>query len=174
MANHDNDRWIDDRLAGLAADRWWNPNAGRAFAQLQARRRPKAPRTKRWIWTTLAAGCAYFTLLMLPSSHACAQQPGPCVLRALGVAGHSELPVLEIYMDHQSPECEAFFRNVAPQLTELYVQTGKLRLVFKDHSDPATSGYPGRAPYAVLVRNGSRQTITESPLSLAVLRSRLE
>lgn len=174
MANPETDKWIDDRLTGLSASGEWNPNVGKAFAQLRARSLQKAPRNMRWAWTTLAAACAYFTLLMLPSSHACAQQPGPCVLRALGVAGRPDLPLLEIYIDHQSSECQAFLREVAPQLTESYVQTGKLRLVFRDYPDPAAPGHPYHAPYAVIVRNGRREAITESPLTFALLQSKLE
>jgi len=145
---HESDKWMDDRLAGLTPGRDWTPDAGRAFARLQARGQRRAPRSRRWIWTTLAAACAYFTLLMLPSSRACAQQPGPCVLRVLGVnpqnenhfkqMGNAAAPVtLEIYLDYGDEDSAAFVRDVLPPLTEQYVETGKVKLLFRDY--PLTS-----------------------------------
>ena len=147
MANHESDRWLDDRLAELTPGSDWKPNAGQAFARLQASRQRAAPRTRRWILTTLAAACAYFTLLMLPSSRACAQEPGPCVLRVLGVnpqnanhfkqVGNAAAPLtLEIYLDYGDEESAAFVRDVLPPLTEQYVDTGKVKLIFRDYPLP--------------------------------------
>ncbi len=95
MANHEleTDRWVATKLGRLGYGGEWKPNAGRAFAQLAAKNRDgsraQPPAARRWIWTTLAAAFAYSALLLLPASRACAEQPGACVLRALGVAGQT-------------------------------------------------------------------------------------
>ncbi len=91
MANHEweSDRWVDDRLAALQTGNDWIPDAGRARAQLLARRsentQARLLAARRWVWTTLAAASAGAALLLLPASRACAQQPGACVQRVLRV-----------------------------------------------------------------------------------------
>ena len=89
MANHEwedkADRWVDERLAGLAPDGEWTPNAGSALVRLREKNRERAMAAQRWIWTTLVAACAGAALLLLPASRACAEQPDRCVQRVLGV-----------------------------------------------------------------------------------------
>jgi protein-disulfide isomerase len=51
--------------------------------------------------------------------------------------GSTAAPVtFEIYLDYQCPPCSTFFQNVIPQLKERYVDTGKLRLLFRDYPLP--------------------------------------
>lgn len=44
---------------------------------------------------------------------------------------------VEIYLDYQCPHCETFVRDVVPLLTERYVATGKVRLLYRDYPLPA-------------------------------------
>lgn len=176
------DRWVDDRLAALTPRSEWTPDGGRTLARLRARSlaktRERAMAARRWMWTTLVAASAGIALLLLPASRACAEQPGRCVQRVLGVVGpasHSpairavpeirepvpaprvsvspapavNIPVsfkeagaasapvsVEIYIDYACAHCEAFVRDVVPLLTEQYVATGKVKLLYRDYPLP--------------------------------------
>ncbi|HVW10028.1 MAG TPA: hypothetical protein VHC90_15675 [Bryobacteraceae bacterium] len=140
MANHD---WVDNRLAALAADREWTPNAPRTLARLHHR----AVRFRRWVWTSAVATAACITLFLFPAPRACAEQPGPCVLRVLGV---QPAPVIiEV-----SPAFRAKFdRDILPRLTEPWVVSGKVRVVYRDQSAPI-----------VMNRDGNRKTVTAREL----------
>jgi hypothetical protein len=119
MANHD---WVDNRIAALTPGRAWTPNPARALARLRTR----AVRVRRWVWTSTVATAACITLFLFPAPRACAEQPGPCVLRVLGVA-----PVtIEV-----SPEFRATFdRDILPRLTEPWIVSGKVKVVYRDQA----------------------------------------
>ncbi len=140
MAHHD---WVDNRIAALAADREWAPNAARTLARLHAR----AVRVRRWMWTSAVATAACITLFLFPAPRACAEQPGPCVLRVLGV---QPAPVIiEV-----SPEFRAQFdRDILPRLTEPWIVSGKARVVYRDQDSPI-----------VVNRGGTREAVTVTQL----------
>jgi hypothetical protein len=119
MANHD---WIDSRLAALTPDSEWTPNAARTLSRLRGR----AARTRRWVWTSAVATAVFITLFVFPAPRACAEQPGPCVLRVLGV---QPAPVtVEV-----SPEFrQAFERDILPRLTEPWILSGKVRVIYRN------------------------------------------
>ena len=84
--------WVDDRLAALSTDRDWVPDAARTLARLRARAGARRVAAQRWIWTTVAAAGVMATLLLIPASRACAQQPGVCVQRVLGITTAPGIP----------------------------------------------------------------------------------
>jgi hypothetical protein len=131
MANHD---WVDNRIAALTPDRPWTPNSARTLARLRTR----AVRVRRWVWTSAVATAACITLFLFPAPRACAEQPGPCVLRVLGVA---PAPVtLEV-----SPEFRAAFdRDILPRLTEPWIVSGKVKVVYRDQAAPLVLTHDGR------------------------------
>ncbi len=147
------DGWVDDRLQALRPTREWIPNAGRTLSLLQARGRAHALVVRRWLMTTFAAtATACVVLLLLPASRACAQQPGACVLRVLGVDRHSPAQVtgdfkqvgsasapvtIEVYFDYQCGHCDNFVRDVVPLLKDEYIKTGKVKLIYRDYPVPS-------------------------------------
>jgi hypothetical protein len=140
MANHD---WVDNRLAALAPDRAWTPNSARTLARLRTR----AVRVRRWVWTSAVATAACITLFLFPAPRACAEQPGPCVLRVLGVA---PAPVtIEVGPEYRA----AFDRDILPGLTERWIVSGKVKVVYGDQPSPI-----------VLIRDGRSEVV--SPLNL--------
>jgi|SRR6185312_685602 len=143
MANRD---WVDNRIAALTPDRAWTPNSARALTRLHAR----AVRVRRWVWTSAVATAACITLFLFPAPRACAEQPGPCVLRVLGVAPAPV--VIEV-----SPEFRAAFdRDILPGLTEPWIVSGKVKVVYRDQ--------PAEAPL-ILIRQGKRSAVTAAELT---------
>ncbi|HEY4089550.1 MAG TPA: hypothetical protein VGM43_26670 [Bryobacteraceae bacterium] len=140
MANHD---WVDNRITALSPDRAWTPNPARSLARLRAR----AVRVRRWMWTSAVATAACITLFLFPAPRACAEQPGPCVLRVLGVA---PAPVtLEV-----SPEFRATFdRDILPRLTDPWIVSGKVKVVYRD-----------QAASVILTHNGESEVV--APVNL--------
>lgn len=67
---------------------------------------------------------------------------------ALGKAG-AKVTLVE-FSDYQCPFCARHFRSVMPRLIREYVDTGKLRYVFRDF--PLTSIHPAAAAAAVAAR----------------------
>lgn len=150
MANHD---WVDNQIAALAPDREWTPNASRTLSRLRAR----AVRARRWMWTSLVATSACMMLFLFPASRACAEQPGPCVLRAFGV---SQAPVvLEI-----SPEFRPVFeRDILPRLTEPWILSGKVKVIYRQDAIRSLT----------IIRDGKREVITGAAPSWTTLEKRL-
>lgn len=69
------------------------------------------------------------------------------------VLGDPSAPVVMAYwFDYQCPFCRQFEQSTMPSLIENYVDTGKLRIVFKDFAflgpDSTTAGTIGRAVWA--------------------------
>jgi len=132
MANHD---WVDNRLAALSPDRDWTPNSARTLARLRTR----AVRVRRWVWTSAVATAACITLFLFPAPRACAEQPGPCVLRVLGVA---PAPVtIEVGSDYRA----TFDRDILPRLTEPWIVSGKVKVVYRDQAPPIVLTHDGRS-----------------------------
>src|SRR5580704_10005361 len=93
MANHEFEKqnvadegWVEAKIALLAPAREAVPNAGIALNRLWNRHRARGAAIRRWLWTTTVATIAGITVLVVPASRACAEQPGACVQRLLGVA----------------------------------------------------------------------------------------
>jgi len=62
----------------------------------------------------------------------CNTNPPPTVLAQDHVKGDANAPVTVIeYSDFQCPFCGNFARNVLPELTTKYINTGKIRFVFR-------------------------------------------
>jgi hypothetical protein len=142
MANHD---WVDNRIAALTPDHAWTPNSARTLARLRTR----AVRVRRWVWTSAVATAALIILFLFPAPRACAEQPGPCVMRVLGVAPAPV--VVEV-----SPEFRGTFdRDILPRLTEPWIVSGKVKVIYRNH--------PAEAPL-VLIRQGQRQAVTAADL----------
>ncbi|HVV45236.1 MAG TPA: hypothetical protein VHC72_08510 [Bryobacteraceae bacterium] len=132
MANHD---WVDERIAALTPDRAWTPNSARTFSRLRTR----AVRFRRWVWTSAVATAACITLFLFPAPRACAEQPGPCVLRVLGVAPAPA--TLEV-----SPEFRATFdRDILPRLTDPWIVSGKMKVVYRDQDSPIILTHNGES-----------------------------
>ncbi len=140
------DQWVDDRLAALAPANEWIPNTAQAWSRLQEKRRERRVVLLRWIGASLAASLGSLALFVLPASRACAQQPGVCTQRVLATvfrevpatrnfkeAGLASAPVsCEIFIDYECPPCAKFLNEAIPILTDQYVQTGKVRLLYRD------------------------------------------
>jgi hypothetical protein len=143
MANHD---WVDNRIAALAPDRAFAPNSARTLARLRTR----AVRVRRWVWTSAVATAACITLFLFPAPRACAEQPGPCILRVLGVA---PAPVtIEV-----GPEYRATFdRDILPRLNDSWIVSGRVKVVYRDQA--------AEAPL-ILIRQGKRISVTASELT---------
>jgi hypothetical protein len=67
-------RWVDDRLAGLAAPSAWEPHADRALERLRERDSSAKRRRRASIWVSLSASAAVLMLLTLPSTRGIAQR----------------------------------------------------------------------------------------------------
>src|SRR6185312_8255968 len=143
MANHD---WVDNRIAALTPDRDWTPNSARTLARLRTR----AVRARRLVWTSAVATAACITLFLFPAPRACAEQPGPCVLRVLGVAPSAV--TLEVSPGYRP----AFDRDILPRLTDPWIVSGKVKVVYRDQ--------PAEAPL-VLIRQGKRSAVTAAELT---------
>jgi hypothetical protein len=143
------DRWVDDRLAALATPSDWIPNTAKAWARLQQKRRERRIVLLRWAGASLAASLGSLALFLLPASRACAQQPGVCTQRVLATVFHEGLarefkesglasaPIsCEIFTDYQCPPCAEFLNEAVPFLTDQYVQTGKIKLLYRDFPLP--------------------------------------
>jgi len=60
------DRWVERRLATLAAARDWRPDAASALARLRERDRAYRVRRRRWTWIAVAASLASLSILAIP------------------------------------------------------------------------------------------------------------
>jgi protein-disulfide isomerase len=144
------ERWVDDHLAALAPASEWIPNTAKAWARLQEKRRERRVVLLRWIGASLAASVGSLALFLLPASRACAQQPGVCTQRVLATVFHevpatrnfkevglASAPVTcEIFIDYQCPPCAKFLSEAVPFLEDQYVQTGKVKLLYRDFPLP--------------------------------------
>ena len=131
MANHD---WVDNRLAALAPDRDWRPNSARTLARLRTR----AIRVRRWVWTSAVATAACITLFLFPAPRVCAEQPGPCVLRVLDVApGPVTIEVSPAFRP-------TFDRDILPRLTDPWIVSGKVKVVYRDQAAPIMLAHDGK------------------------------
>lgn len=68
--------------------------------------------------------------------------------------GNASAPVVVAeWMDYQCPFCKRFNDQVMPQLMKDYIETGKVKVVFKDYqflgADSQTAGLAGRAVWEV-------------------------
>lgn len=62
------------------------------------------------------------------------------------VLGHPEVPVTIVeFSDYQCPHCSSYFTNTWPQIKSDFVDTGRVRCVFKDYS---LTGLHPKAPQA--------------------------
>jgi hypothetical protein len=143
MANHD---WVDNRIGALTPDRDWTPNSARTLARLRSR----TVRARRWVWTSAIATAACITLFLFPAPRACAEQPGPCVLRVLGVAPAAV--TIEV-----SPDFRATFdRDILPRLSDPWIVSGRVKVIYRDQ--------PAEAPL-ILIRQGKRSAVAAAKLT---------
>lgn len=95
MANHEweSDSWVDAQISSLADQPGWKPNADRALMRLRRKAEARGAAARRWAWTMAVATAFYLALFLAPASRACAQEPGACVLRVLGINANAQNPV---------------------------------------------------------------------------------
>jgi Thioredoxin len=139
MANHEieNDAWVDGQLKTFVQQEdGWQPSETRGLNIL--REKQQAGPHRWWISIPLAATLAG-AMFVIPATRACAQSPLVCMQQLwIGENSFKELgsksapATLEIYLDYECPPCAAFFTNVLPAIEAQYVETGKLRLTFRD------------------------------------------
>jgi protein-disulfide isomerase len=149
--------WVEERLARLAPESGWRPNAVRALARLRELDRARHIRRLRWIWASAATFVAGIAAIVLLSPQACAT-PRLCVQSAWNVVHgkppHTAAPALaptpsykqsgspdapircDIYSDYECPACARLHLETVPMLAAEYVQTGKLFLTFRDFPLP--------------------------------------
>jgi protein-disulfide isomerase len=155
------DPWVENRIASLEAPRDWQPDAGRALAQVRQRDRIYVMRRRRWTWVAVAVAVTFLSALAVPGrcdspgSRSCGQllalrlwdqvfskhvTPTPPHGSETKVAaanfkelGSPDAPVIcEIYTDYQCPPCATLYRQTLPRLIDRYVRTGKVKLVYRD------------------------------------------
>jgi protein-disulfide isomerase len=159
MANdeHNTGRWVDDRLAGLDSGTDWNPDPARGLARLRDRQRASRRHRIEWIAASLAGFAACIVLVLFQSPGACAHprgcpaDPGPAPAPVVNFkeTGSAAAPVVvEIYSDFECSPCATFYKDTVPQLTEQYVNTGKVRLVHRDFPLPLHAHAREAARYA--------------------------
>jgi protein-disulfide isomerase len=156
---HNDNSWVDERLAKLDSQSGWQPNAGAALTRLRQRDRDAATRRKwrKWLMVAALAECLVFAIpfwnrIFPPHANG---QPGaperPVILVQANSnfreTGSANAPILcEIYSDYECAHCAAFFLETVPQLTADFVRTGKVRLLHRDlpHPDHPHSGLAAR------------------------------
>jgi protein-disulfide isomerase len=92
----------------------------------------------RYIWLTLAAFCACLSLLVAtPSAQA---QGAPVITPEDHVLGNADAPVTIMeYASLTCPHCAEFERETLPKIKEAWIDTGKVKLVYRDYPLDGTS-----------------------------------
>lgn len=126
------DTWADERMASLAPDAAWQPNAAKAFGRM--RERDRGARVRRWLLAATGAAAACLLLITVPAPLACASCLRPVTAATdFRQSGPPDAPIgCEIYSDYECPACAVLFQETVPKLVEQYVKTGKVRLLHRD------------------------------------------
>lgn len=125
-------------------------NQGRTQRR-QGRQTAPARRSLRWFSIAFAVvalgGVALLATLLLSGRASVATAD----LRGFAVRGAADAPVTVVeYADYQCPGCGVFATTQEPQLTQQYIDTGKVRLVF--HDFPLTRIHPNAVAAAEAAR----------------------
>jgi len=148
-------RWVEERLAGLEPSAGWQPDAEHGLGRLGARKRLGRLRRRVGVLSAAATVVVSAGLLFSPTCQAagCTTQARnlgekiwqsvfpeknqaksvPTLGPAYKITGSPTAPITcELYTDYECPACARFYLNVVPMLLTDYVHTGKIRLVHRD------------------------------------------
>jgi protein-disulfide isomerase len=77
----DDNRWVNERMAGLEPAPEWKPNSVEGLSRFQGRKRAAQSLQRRLAWTSATAAAIFAGAMWMPVSGSCAPPPSTCTQR---------------------------------------------------------------------------------------------